>query len=125
MKSNDNESSCLFAAKAVMKRARPILDQADGARKGRDPACIHKMRVAARRLSGALALFEDCFPRKQACAWTMRLRRLRRALGRARDLDVQIAFVEAFLRESQTFLGGRPEAAFRPGIRRLLRHLRQ
>ncbi|MBE3071188.1 MAG: CHAD domain-containing protein, partial [Planctomycetes bacterium] len=125
MKSSDNEWLSLFAAKTVLKRTRPILDEADGVRKGRDPACIHDMRVATRRLSTALRLFEDCFPPKQARAWDRRLRRLRRALGRARDLDVQIAFVKEFLRESRAFLGGAAEAGFRPGIRRLLQRLRQ
>ncbi len=125
MKSNHDDSPTLYAAKVVRKRAKPLLDEAEGVRKGKDVECVHRMRVATRRLSSALGLFEDCFPRKHVQFWQKRLRRLRRALGKSRDLDVQIAFLVEFLRESDEFLGGMAEAEYRPGIRRLLAGLRR
>jgi hypothetical protein len=41
--------------------------------------------------------FAECFDPKKTAAWRRRLRRLTRGLGAARDLDVQIAFVQRVL----------------------------
>jgi CHAD domain-containing protein len=49
---------------------------------------IHAARVAARRMRGALPLFEEHLPRKQGQAFKRSLKRIRRTLGRVRDLDV-------------------------------------
>jgi CHAD domain-containing protein len=125
MAKDRDESVSLFAAAAVLKRTKPLLKEADGVRKARDIECVHRMRVATRRLSAALELFADCFPRRHVRRWTKRLRRLRRALGEARDLDVHIVFLRQFLAESHRFLGGLAEKDFRPGIRQLLVCLRQ
>jgi CHAD domain-containing protein len=125
MAKDRDESVSLFAAAAVLKRTKPLLAEAGGVRKARDIECVHRMRVATRRLSAALELFADCFPRRHVRGWTKRLRRLRRALGEARDLDVHIVFLRRFLAESHSFLGGLAEKDFRPGIRRLLGRLRQ
>jgi CHAD domain-containing protein len=49
---------------------------------------VHQLRVAARRASAALAVFEPCLTKKAFRSASRRLRRLRRAAGAARDLDV-------------------------------------
>jgi len=125
MAKDRDESVNLFAATAVLKRTKPLLTEAGGVRKARDIECVHRMRVATRRLSAALELFADCFPRRHVRSWTKTLRRLRRALGEARDLDVHIVFLRQFLAESHGFRGGLAEKDFRPGIQRLLVRLRR
>ncbi len=69
-----------------------------GARLGEDPEEVHDMRVAGRRLDAALALFAPYLPaalgRERA-----RLKALLEALGGVRDLDVQLANLEAFRSE--------------------------
>ncbi len=73
---------------------------------------IHRMRVASRRLRAALPLFAACFPKKDLKSWQKQLRRLTRALGSARDTDVQLELVQKVYVE-QT------ELRNRAGLRRL------
>ena len=49
---------------------------------------VHQLRVATRRATAALKLYGDCVPRKQFRWFKNRLRKIRRAAGDARDLDV-------------------------------------
>ncbi|MBI5060352.1 CHAD domain-containing protein [candidate division KSB1 bacterium] len=88
---------CRFAAKAIRKRLRALAKEHAGARAAKDPECVHRMRVASRRLNIALNQFAPCFPERQFKRWHAALRRLRQALGDARDLDVQIRFLESLL----------------------------
>ena len=49
---------------------------------------VHRLRVATRRAVAALKLYRDCWPDKPARWMKKRLRKIRRAAGDARDLDV-------------------------------------
>ena len=49
---------------------------------------VHRLRVATRRAVAALKLYRDCLPRKQRRSVKKWLRKIRRAAGDARDLDV-------------------------------------
>ncbi len=49
---------------------------------------VHQLRVATRRGNAALDLFADSLDGKEARRWKRRLRKIRRAAGHARDLDV-------------------------------------
>jgi CHAD domain-containing protein len=49
---------------------------------------VHRLRVATRRAGAALKLYRDFLPRKNARWIKKRLRKMRRAAGEARDLDV-------------------------------------
>ena len=111
-------SWCLFAASAVGDRLAAVAREAACVRRGEDAECVHRMRVASRRLNTALGLFAPCFGSKRLKAWNKGIRRLRKALGAARDTDVQIEFVTGFL------LGLDDEAA-RAGVERLLLRRRQ
>ena len=51
---------------------------------------VHQLRVATRRLLSALNLFQELLPKKARKRTAKRLKRIRRAAGRARDLDVLI-----------------------------------
>ncbi len=81
----------------VQQRILPLLDaflgEIDGVRSGRDIEHIHRMRVASRRLRAALPLFKSCFPKEKFRKWMPELQKITRALGDARDTDVQIAFL--------------------------------
>lgn len=56
-----------------------------------DPERVHDLRVATRRSLAALDVFEDLLPPRRRSWFTRSLRRLRRAAGDARDLDVLAA----------------------------------
>ena len=56
------------------------------------------MRVASRRLRAALPLFSSCFPEKDFRHWMHEIKSVTRALGEARDTDVQIAFLKKYLK---------------------------
>jgi CHAD domain-containing protein len=84
-----------------------------------DPEPLHRMRVATRRLRAAAALFAPDWPRAWRPSWSRELRRLSRALGLARDLDVQIAFLSSRLAQPDL------EPAQRPGLERLRLRLEQ
>jgi CHAD domain-containing protein len=72
-----------------------------GVKEATDSEYIHRMRVASRRLRAALPLFSTCFPEKQYMKWMQELTRITRALGDARDTDVQIAFLQKSLKRLQ------------------------
>ncbi len=55
---------------------------------GRDPESVHQLRVATRRAIAAIDAFRDLIPDRQAAWFEKQLRRIRRAAGEARDLDV-------------------------------------
>ena len=112
------ESYCLFGAKSLLNRLQNVAREIDGVRKADDIERIHDMRVATRRMRSALALFEKCLPGKSSKKWNKRMRRVTRALGTARDADVQMDFL-------QEFLDGVTETRYRAGIQRLLLRLQQ
>ena len=68
-----------------------------GVKEGRDAEYVHGMRVASRRLRSALPLFSFCFREKKFRQWMREIRAITRALGNARDTDVQIAFLETYV----------------------------
>lgn len=109
---------CLFGAETLQARVDALQGEIAGVRRAEDLECVHRMRVASRRLRTALALFADCVPARRAAVWRQAIRRITRALGAARDTDVQIACVEAFATRL-------PDPRCRPGIARLLLRLRQ
>jgi len=118
MVEESQESYCLFGTMTLLKRLQDVVKEIDGVRKAEDIERIHDMRVATRRTRSALALFESCFPGKSAKKWNKQMRRVTRALGTARDADVQMDFLKEFL-ESLT------ETRHRAGVRRLLLRLQQ
>lgn len=53
-----------------------------------DPEQVHQLRVATRRALAALKAFDELVPAKRRAWFEKQLRKLRRAAGEARDLDV-------------------------------------
>jgi CHAD domain-containing protein len=82
------------AARIVARQVRELLRAGEAATGADDPVAVHQMRVHLRRVRAALALFAAVVrpPRRARPA---RLRRLSRALGRVRDLDVALALLAA------------------------------
>ena len=72
-----------------------------GVKEAQDIEYIHRMRVASRRLRAALPLFRTCFPDKQYMKWMKEITKITRALGDARDADVQIVFLTKSLKKIQ------------------------
>lgn len=102
-----------------------------GVKEAKDIEYIHRMRVASRRLRAALPLFSSCFPEKQYTKWMKEMTKITRALGDARDADVQIAFLQKALKKIQKGqgldkndpCGNKP--SMEPAIRFLLLSLRK
>lgn len=118
----------------MLQRLPPLLEafaqEADGVRLAEDIEYIHRMRVASRRLRAALPLFKSCFSSKQYGRWMAEIAGITRALGEARDADVQIAFLTKY--EKKQFSawkkrhkddGTEPPVA--PALRYLLSDLRK
>jgi CHAD domain-containing protein len=105
-----------FCADLLHKHLESLLQAAGTARIPREVEEIHRVRVATRRLRSALDVAKGVAPGKRLARWKKAIRRLTRALGSARDADVQIGCLESVL-------DGMDAAARRaagPGIRRLL-----
>ena len=79
---------------------------------------VHQARVATRRLRSAMKLFEPAFAPGAARKWRKALKKIAAALGEARDLDVQIQYIELVL-------GELADPAPQPGLARLELRLRQ
>lgn len=63
-------------------------------RAGSDAEAIHDLRVAARRLAAALRVWKELTPTRAGRAARRGLRRIRRRVGGARELEVHIALLE-------------------------------
>jgi CHAD domain-containing protein len=91
------------AAKRVVKvRAKEVFKRADGVLDLGEVEHVHDMRVATRRLRAALEVFEDCFPRKRHRKALKKVKALADALGKRRDVDVEIEYLESLAAEVET-----------------------
>src|SRR5262245_5062960 len=90
----------LCGAQAALTYLDTLMAEMDGVRQAEDRECVHRMRVASRRLRSVLPLFATALSRRTCMRWRKQLRRLTRALGAARDTDVQIACVQQFMHDS-------------------------
>jgi CHAD domain-containing protein len=104
-----------FGAQSLLDRVQELTLHIPGVREAKDIEFVHQMRVASRRLRAAMSLFEDTLDLKP---YKKAIKRVTGDLGAARDLDVQILFLERYLER----LG---DAVFAPGIRRIQLRLRQ
>ena len=86
-------AECIFGIQRLSALLDAFYGEIEGVRSSVDIEHIHRMRVASRRLRAALPLFRTCFPEKKYSHWTEEIQRITRALGDARDTDVQIAFL--------------------------------
>lgn len=108
----------LFGAEALRQRLPALNAQLAGVRSAEDIEAVHQMRVATRRLRAAFALFAECLPNKRGEEWQREIKRITKALGAARDTDVQFDWLRKLLAKST-------DPAWRPGINRLMLRLFQ
>ena len=108
----------LRVAQTTLRSLHALRADIDGVRHAEDPECVHRLRVAARRLRTVLPLLAPALSRQTCARWRTQLRRVTRALGAARDTDVQMACVQQFLHDSAS-------AEERAGVERLLLRLAQ
>ncbi|MBE0698583.1 MAG: CHAD domain-containing protein [Anaerolineaceae bacterium] len=114
-----DESIAVFGAGILLKHVEALSQETAGVHAGEeDIEFIHRARVASRRLRAAIPLFQECLPAKKSPVWQKNIRNVTRALGEARDTDVQIERVEKVLSKVT-------DEACRPGIRRLVLRLGQ
>jgi CHAD domain-containing protein len=118
MKNRPDQAICNYGAGVISRFAAALRQEIEGVRQGQDIEAIHRMRVASRRIRSALPLFENCYAQKYRLIWRKEIRQVTRALGEARDTDVQIERLHNCLNEV-------PDIRFRPGIRRLILRLSQ
>ena len=107
-----------FGAQSLLHELHAMVKEADGGRLAEDLEFVHRMRVASRRLRQRLALFAAILPERKSEAWVKEVKRLTRALGAARDRDVQIELLEKLEAELA-------DAGKKPGYERLLLRMRQ
>lgn len=82
--------------KVMLGQFVQMLQNEDSAKDGADPEGVHDMRVATRRLRSTLRMLEAQYKQKTALAHERELKRLARALGQVRDLDVLIESLRSY-----------------------------
>ena len=120
MKQSVDPSYGVLAARNIRKQANALSRQIDGTRTGEDVECLHQARVASRRLRAALSTFRDCWPGRTFRRWRKQIRQFTVALGSARDMDVQVQYIQEILAELPE-----DKRPCRAGVTRLLLRLRQ
>jgi CHAD domain-containing protein len=93
------KAECIFGNQRLLPLLDAFSKEIEGVKTAQDIEYIHRMRVASRRLRAALPLFASCFPEKKYQQWFEEIRKVTRALGEARDTDVQIAFLTKLIKK--------------------------
>ncbi len=106
-----NGYSCL-AVEKLRDHMTALLKEKDGVIAAADHEYLHRMRVASRRVRRALDVFYDAFDERDSKAWLSTVKSLTKVLGSARDLDVQIEFLDSFILTHN-------DIRIRPGVDRL------
>lgn len=117
-KNEEHARIASFAAETMLEFLTDLVAEFDGVRRAEDIECVHRMRVASRRVRTALTLFGDYFPTKRVVQWMEQIKGITKALGAARDTDVQLEVLQGLLAEA-------PEKRSLPGIKRVILRLEQ
>lgn len=118
METKDQIEIYRFGTAYMLDQVHQFEGEIDGALKAKDIEYVHRMRVASRRLRTALNLFHLYLPDDTAQIWHREFKGITKALGQARDLDVQIQLVKGLLM-------GDVAREYKYGYRRLLLRLKQ
>jgi CHAD domain-containing protein len=123
----------LYAIGEILSRIDAMTREIPGVISSEDPECLHRMRVASRRLRAALGLLAEDAGLDDARAFFKLVRSVTKRLGLARDLDVQILWLREFIDscaknerpgvERLTLRLVQSRAKKQPGITRLLSDL--
>jgi CHAD domain-containing protein len=106
----DAAAKC-FGAGLMLAQLNVLHAESDGAAAGTDLECIHRMRVASRRLRAVLAYFDPVLPAGICQKFQEQVRNVTLALGNSRDLDIQMQALRRFqlMREGESRLAGLDE----------------
>ncbi len=100
---NQNDSGyCKFGAEVLLNLLNVFRKQIDGVVKNEGPEYVHKTRVTSRRIRATMPLFNACFQPKDFKMWLREIKKVTRLLGEARDLDVQIDFMEKYMEKIES-----------------------
>ena len=84
-----------YAAAQVLSRLNRVAFELRHARRKPDDASIHQLRVAIRRLTETLRVFGAAFPEKEAPKVRRQLRKIMKAAGAVREVDIAIGLAAA------------------------------
>ncbi|KUK46260.1 MAG: CHAD domain containing protein [Anaerolinea thermophila] len=118
METKDQIEIYRFGAAYILDQVNQFEGEIEGALKAQGIEYVHRMRVASRRLRTALNLFSLYLPDDTAQIWRYEFKGITKALGQARDLDIQIQLIKGLLM-------GDVVREYKPGYRRLLLRLKQ
>jgi CHAD domain-containing protein len=114
-----DEGACAFGAGVLLRHLEALEKAGAGVHQGeQDIEYVHEARVASRRLRATIPLFKACLPPRKTKRWLGSIRKITRALGEARDTDVQLEWLQKYQEKL-------PEKRYLPGISRLVLRLRQ
>lgn len=112
------EAIKVYGARTIYQYLSDMQSEVEGVMTSDDIEYVHRMRVATRRLRSAFVIFRDTIPKKDYKSYSKDIRAVTKALGAARDLDVQIELIEKLLPQYT-------DARLSPGIRRIQLRLKQ
>jgi putative phosphoesterase len=92
MGKDEDPGFCLLGASTLLVNVTQLRSNAAAAR-AMEVEGVHQTRVASRRLRAALPIFRTCLKKGQFERWRRGMKGLTRALGEARDADVQIEYL--------------------------------
>jgi putative phosphoesterase len=100
----EKNSYCKYGAQTLLNLLPTLAEQIDGVKKCENIEYVHKMRVTSRRIRAAIPLFKCCFQKKQFKKWLNEIKKVTKFLGEARDLDVQIAFLQEYIKSQSQLI---------------------
>jgi putative phosphoesterase len=106
--SNGNESYCSFGFDVLSKLLKGLENQIEGVIENKDVECVHKMRVSTRKIRAVMPIFQSCYPSKKYKRWLTEIKAATKLLSKARDLDVQILFLQNYIHQSSEHQGLSP-----------------
>lgn len=112
------EAINVYGAKIIYQHLSDMQKELEGVLTNADIEYVHRMRVASRRLRSSLVIFRDCFSKQDYKQFAKDIRAVTRALGNARDLDVQLELLQRLHPKFSD-----PKLA--PGVNRLQLRLKQ
>ncbi|MDR1514245.1 MAG: CHAD domain-containing protein [Synergistaceae bacterium] len=88
----------VYAIGEILSRLDVMSREIPGVISSEDPECLHRMRVASRRLRAALGLLGEQAGMEDARGFFKLIRSVTRRLGEARDIDVQVLWLGEFVK---------------------------